>query len=93
MVYKMRMRRCPICGQYKLCNRHHRFPVAVWGQSNDIAWLCLDCHQALHDEIRKKENLILRQYPDIYIGTLENLINKRKQNVTKGSDNKNWHRT
>lgn len=78
------MRVCPICGQYKLCNRHHRYPRAVWGNSDDIIWLCLDCHQALHDEIRQKENLILRQYPEIYIGTLESLI-RRKNDARRTS--------
>lgn len=92
------MRVCPICGQYKLCNKHHRWVKSVWGDNNDIIWLCLDCHQKLHDEIREKENLILRQYPDIYIGTLENAINRRKiyqrnQNDPRRNPKQNARRT
>jgi len=72
----MKTRKCPICGNIRICNRHHRFPVAVWGQSNNIIWLCLDCHAELHREINKKENDILKQYPEIYTGALDSAMKK-----------------
>ena len=77
---------CPICKEVKWCNRHHKFPRAVWGygEENDkVIYLCLDCHRMIHEKIREKENGILQLFPEIYIETLEKAIKGGDKNGKK----------
>ncbi len=74
---------CPICKEVKLCNRHHKFPRAVWGygeENNKIIYLCLDCHRMIHEKIKEKENGILQLFPEIYIETLADAIRNGGKN-------------
>lgn len=68
---------CEICGERKRLTKHHIFRRAVWGRTrknNEVSYICRDCHDILESEITRKENQILRQYPEIYAGTLNEFI-------------------
>jgi len=82
----MRKLVCPICKELKWCNRHHKFPRAVWGydeSNNKVIYLCPDCHRMVHEQIREKENEILQMFPELYIGTLEKAIEEGVKNGKK----------
>lgn len=92
---------CPICLQRKRLTKHHIWRRAVFGRTpknNETEYICNECHQTLEAEITKKENEVLKQYPEIYAGTLneylaigrEGILLKRKKlhlKRTKGGNN------
>ena len=68
---------CPICLERKRLTRHHLFRRAVFGRTqknNEVECICNECHQTLEAEITRKENEILKQYPEIYAGTFNEML-------------------
>jgi len=69
---------CPICKQNGLLlTKHHKWKKAVWRDKKKITkviWICRDCHDDVEKEITRKENIILRQHEEIYIGTLNEFL-------------------
>jgi hypothetical protein len=70
---------CPICRRDGLAlTRHHKWRTHVWKfdkkkQKKKIL-ICRSCHDKLEQEITRKENVILRQHEEIYIGTLNEFL-------------------
>lgn len=72
---------CPGCKSHGVVlTNHHKWKRSVWGRdkkkNGKTIWLCRPCHDVLEAEITRKENEILRQHPDIYIGTLDEFLVK-----------------
>lgn len=70
---------CPICRQHGLVlTRHHKWRRAVWGRNKKkngkVIWLCRDCHDDVEREITRRENMLLCEHPEIYIGTLNEFL-------------------
>lgn len=65
---------CPICLKRKQLTRHHLWKTHVWGNSSEIELICQNCHRVLEEIVKKKEGRILRQYPEIYAGTFNELL-------------------
>jgi 5-methylcytosine-specific restriction endonuclease McrA len=70
---------CPICRQHGLqLTRHHKWKKAVWGRDRKkigkTIYICRECHNLVEQEITRRENIILKQHPDIYIGTLNKFL-------------------
>lgn len=68
---------CPICLERKVLHRHHLWRRAVFGRTsrnNETELICDECHQTLEAEITRKENQVLRQYPEIYAGTFNEFL-------------------
>ena len=76
-----RMGYCPVCKTDGLMlTKHHKWKRAVWGRNKKkngkVIWLCRDCHNEIEAEITRKENALLQNNPDIYIGTLNDFLRK-----------------
>lgn len=72
---------CPICKIERLfLTKHHKWKRAVWGRdkkkNSKVIWICRDCHNEIEAEITRKENAILQNNPNIYIGTLNYFLKK-----------------
>lgn len=68
---------CPICLQKKRLTKHHIWKKCVWGHNksnNEIEYICNECHQTLEAEITRKESEVLKQYPEIYAGTFNEML-------------------
>ena len=69
---------CPICKWRNVrLTKHHKWRKAVWHDEKKrgkTIMICRECHDELEKEITRRENEILRQHPEIYIGTLEEFI-------------------
>jgi len=77
---------CPICLERKRLTRHHLFRRAVFGRTqknNEVECICNECHQTLEAEITRKENEILKQYPEIYAGTFNEMIAIGREGVQR----------
>ncbi len=77
---------CPICLQRKRLTRHHLFRRAVFGRTqknNEVELICNECHQTLEAEITRKENEVLKQYPDISAGTFNDMLAIGKEEVNQ----------
>lgn len=75
---------CPICLERKRLTRHHLFRRAVFGRTqknNEVECICNECHQTLEAEITRKENEILKQYPEIYAGTFNEFLAIGKKEI------------
>lgn len=70
---------CPICKRHGVSlTKHHKWKTHVWGndkkkQKKKIL-ICRDCHDQVEKEITRRENIILRGHPEIYIGTLNEFL-------------------
>jgi len=74
---------CPICKQHGLyLTRHHIWKTHVWGQDQKKQkkkiWICRLCHDQIEQEITRRENEVLKNHPEIYIGTLQEFLNKNR---------------
>lgn len=63
--------RCVICGWKGKMSRHHKLKKYIWPElensKKNIVLVCrTPCHDALEEIIRRKENEILRNHPEIY---------------------------
>lgn len=73
---------CPICRRTDVpLTRHHKWRTHVWKydrkkQKKKIL-ICRECHDAVEIEITRRENEILREHPEIYIGTLNEFLTGR----------------
>jgi len=75
---------CPICLERKKLTRHHLWRRAIFGRgtrNNEVELICNECHQTLEAEITRKENAILKQYPEIYAGTFNEMLAIGKDGV------------
>jgi transcription elongation factor Elf1 len=77
-VIMCRIGYCPICKTENIAlTRHHKWRTHVWKdkkkQKKKIL-ICRSCHDKLEKEITRREGVILRQYPEIYIGTLDEFL-------------------
>jgi len=70
---------CPICKRTDVeLTRHHKWRTHVWKhdrkkQKKKIL-ICRKCHDELEKEITRREGIILRQHPELYIGTLNEFL-------------------
>lgn len=72
---------CPGCRQDGMVlTKHHKWKRSVWGRNRKknrkVIWLCRDCHTKVEAEITRRENAILQQHAEIYIGTLNEFLRK-----------------
>jgi hypothetical protein len=77
---------CPICLEKKVLHRHHLWRRAIFGRgnrNNEVELICDICHQTLESEITRKENQILRQYPEIYAGTFNEFLAIGREGVNE----------
>jgi hypothetical protein len=79
--------KCPICKRF--CNqltKHHKWRRAVWGKkkNSDVIYICRKCHDELEIAITKKENNILRKFPEIYRDVLSDFLENGVPNYTVG---------
>ena len=69
---------CPVCGKQITLTRHHVFKSCVWRcrpeTQGRILLVCRRCHDAIEIEITRRENLILREYPDLYTGVVDDFL-------------------
>ena len=73
---------CPICKKFfHNLTEHHKRRKSVWGtiNNNDTIFICRHCHDLLEKEITRKENEILRQHLEIYIGTLNEFLETKNK--------------
>ena len=70
LIYKQNG--CEICGSKKDLEGHHIYKYAVFLERegfDKIVWLCKKCHKELEDIIRKRENDVLRNKPELYLNS------------------------
>jgi hypothetical protein len=69
---------CPVCKKHKELTHHHIFKSCVWKDypetQSEILLVCRTCHDAIEIEITRRENNILRRYPDLYEGVVSDYI-------------------
>jgi len=65
---------CRICQEWcRDRSLHHIYKQSVWGDGETIEVCRTPCHDALEELIREKENLILRQHPEIYEDSIKEM--------------------
>jgi hypothetical protein len=75
---------CPICNRhYNSLTIHHVFRTHVYKHDKNKQRikinLCRACHDEVEKEITRKENILLRQHPEIYRDTINQFIYKSKK--------------
>jgi len=58
--------KCMICKKVKPLTRHHIYKKAVFGENNHIVFICRQCHDRIEFLLRKRENDVLRNKPELY---------------------------
>jgi hypothetical protein len=77
---------CPGCQRHGVVlTNHHVWKRSVWGRDKKKRRikipLCKDCHPELERLIQEKENVLLQENPQIYIGTLCEFLKKANDGV------------
>lgn len=72
---------CPICLQRKRLTKHHIWKKFIFGRNTETELICQECHQTLEAEITRKENEVLKNYPEIYAGTFNEMLAIGKEGV------------
>jgi len=86
----MKSGNCTCCNRWTKLTRHHIHKRFVWGENTDIVLLCRYCHDRVERIVSRKENEILRSYPNLGKDAMEELL--RKQNDTRRNANKHGKR-
>ena len=72
---------CRICKEWNSnaeLSHHHKLKSAVFGNGEVIKVCRTPCHDALEELIRIKENEILKQHPEIYEESLNEITGNYK---------------
>lgn len=70
---------CPICKWKDVpLTEHHILKKQIWPElrttENNLSYICQECHDAINEVLRLKENALLKEHPEIYYSTLHQFL-------------------